>query len=98
MQTPPAPKPACGVFAFADVEAGPAPLKVLLTAEGDCTEGEVSFLWDFGDGSPPVSETTAVHTYEKPGNYKARVHIESTTNPKLEDTDDVDIVVTPPQG
>ena len=34
-----------------------------------------SYLWDFGDGSPPMSGFNAAHVYETPGNYTATLTI-----------------------
>jgi hypothetical protein len=39
---------------FSNTSQGPAPL---------------SFLWDFGDGSPPAHEPAPAHTYARPGQY-----------------------------
>ncbi len=41
----------------------------------------VSYLWDFGDGTPRVSsaaESTVSHTYDRAGNFLARVEVEDS--------------------
>ena len=98
LQTPLPAKPACAVFAFSEPAEGPAPLKVQFRAEGDCSEGQANYLWSFGDGTPPAPGEILVHTYEKPGTYKAVVEVSSSTNPSLRDKDDIEVQVTPARG
>ncbi len=51
--------------------SGPAPFTVTFSPVG--TPGLTSFVWDFGDGSPPSSEVAPVHTYSIPGRYDVSV-------------------------
>lgn len=88
----------CAVLVFTNVDGGEAPLQAELTAEGDCTKGTARVEWNFGDGSPPATGTSLVHTFEKPGTYKVVGKITSDELPGLEDNDDVEIVVTAPKG
>ena len=96
--TPQEPKEICAVLVFSNVEGGPAPLSVQLTSEGDCTSGQARVEWDFADGSPGATGETVVHTFEKPGTYTVKGKITSDELPGVEDFDDVEIVVTAPQG
>lgn len=89
---------ACGILVFTNVDNGPAPLQAQLTAEGDCTIGTARIQWDFGDGSPAATGESVVHTFEKAGTYSVRGRITSDALAGVEDSDDVEIVVTAPQG
>lgn len=60
-----------------------------------CTDAEGVFTWDFGDGSAPVHEQNPVHTYEKPGTYKARVSLVDDAH-DAHDADEAPITVTAP--
>jgi hypothetical protein len=81
----------CFVILDATPDFGPPPLKVELTAEVDCTSGQPSYVWDFGDGSPTSSEVSPVHTYAQPGEYTASVVV---TGPRGgTDNDEIDILV-----
>jgi PKD domain len=51
--------------------AGPAPLTVRFSPVG--SPGLTTFLWRFGDGSPPVSDRAPTHTYALPGRYDVSV-------------------------
>lgn len=84
---------ACAVLGFPSADDGAAPLEIQLEAQGDCTEGDAVFSWEFGDGTPPVTGGLVVHTFEKPGTYKVKVTATSTVNPKLRDMDEFEIVV-----
>ena len=100
-QAQPAAEPAedrhlCAVLVFSDIDTGPAPLQVQLSAEGDCTLGTAKVTWDFGDGSPPATGNAPIHTFEKPGTYTVKGTISSDELPDLDDVDDVEIVVTAP--
>jgi hypothetical protein len=100
---PPAPvgeaKDICAVLVFSNDAEGAAPLTVQFTAEGDCTQGTAKVAWDFGDGSPPATGETVVHTFDKPGNYTVKGTITSDALPGVVDADTTDIVVSAaPQG
>ena len=50
------------------------PLDVAFTADASDPEGtEVSYAWDFDDGSEPASGAQVDHTYSTPGTFDARV-------------------------
>ncbi len=49
----------------ADPPAGKAPLSTKFSIIGDPT----NILWDFGDGSPTISDREPVHQYKYPGSY-----------------------------
>ena len=88
--------PACAVLAFPSADRGPAPLLIQMEAQGDCSEGEVIFSWDFGDGTPPATGALLNHTFEKPGSYHVKVTATSSVNKKLQDSDDFKVVVQKP--
>ena len=64
-------------FLNADGLEGVAPMKVVLTASGQCEDPITSYVWTFGDGSDPIVTTTNVvsHTYDGVGVYKPSVKI-----------------------
>ncbi len=46
------------------------------SASSDPDEDSLTYTWDFGDGSPPGSGASVVHTYTTPGIYFARVTVD----------------------
>lgn len=81
----------CFVIMDATPDYGPAPLEVQFSAEVDCTGGDPSYAWNFGDGSPVSNEPDPRHVYQKPGEYTAAVVI---TGPRGgTDEDELDILV-----
>ena len=54
-----------------------------------------SYIWDFGDGSPPVTTTTAQtnHTYNAIGNYRIRLIAVDSTTCNIRDTAYVNVSV-----
>jgi len=102
--TPPAGAPAAGepteagneegdciVVADANPDYGPPPLSVTFSAEAECSGGQPTYKWDFGDNTPPSTETAPSHTYGKPGDYVASVTI--TAPDGATSSDEVDITV-----
>jgi BNR repeat-containing family member/Concanavalin A-like lectin/glucanases superfamily/PKD domain len=51
------------------VRSGPAPVDVNFTAQAEDVEGQVQWLWDFGDGSEPVEGANPTHRYVARGRY-----------------------------
>src|SRR5438046_1639068 len=76
---PPAPEGGdeddCIVVADANPDYGPPPLAVTFSAEAECSAGQPTYKWDFGDGSPASTEANPAHTYAKPGDYTASVTV-----------------------
>ena len=60
----------------ADIDGGTAPLTI---------------KWTFGDGSPPSSEANPVHTYEKPGSYRADLVINDSAGDADDDWVDIEV-------
>ena len=81
----------CFVVLDAVPDYGPAPLEVHFTAEVDCTSGDPTYVWNFGDGSPTSSEPSPKHTYQKPGEFPASVVITGPGGGT--DNDELDILV-----
>ena len=56
--------------------SGSAPLSVNFTGLAGDSDGSFSLSWDFGDGSPPVTDTLSPsHTYTDPGTYDATLTV-----------------------
>jgi len=80
------------VIAEAEPDEGAPPLKVQFTASvEEESGGPFSFSWDFGDGSPKVTDQNPVHTYEKVGEYTATLTV--TDQKSHKGTDEIDIFV-----
>ena len=55
---------------------GSAPLTVNFTGTANDSDGTFSLSWDFGDGSPPVTNSLSPsHTYTDPGTYDATLTV-----------------------
>ena len=55
---------------------GPAPLDVNFTSSATEPDGEeITYEWDFGDGSPTSTEQNPSHTYAEPGFYTATLTV-----------------------
>jgi hypothetical protein len=91
--TPTPEPPKCAVILLPSTLDGSAPLAVDFGAEGGCTDGPITFEWDFGDGSPKVTQPSVRHVYQKPGQYTATVTGSDAEGRK--DSDSVVITVTP---
>ncbi len=80
----------------ADPDIGLAPLSVHFSAVlGRQPAGQLSYQWDFGDGSQDTSNPTS-HTYSEPGEYTATLTV--TDDSGQSGTHDVLIQVDAPQG
>ncbi len=54
--------------------SGKAPLMVAFSAQGSDPDGDaLTYRYDFGDGSKPVTGSTTTHRYTKAGTYTAKV-------------------------
>lgn len=63
--------------ASATPTSGPAPLRVDFSATGSTagTGTGVTYSWDPGDGSDPISGASATHVYLSPGSFEVRLTI-----------------------
>ena len=62
---------------YVDVEANPDEGSPPLTVH-DATP-PLTYKWDFGDGSPPGTDASPTHVYDKAGEYTATVTIKDST-------------------
>jgi PKD repeat protein len=67
-------------FLTASPDHGPAPLTVMFTGSGtdpDAGDTIASYTFDFGDGTNPVTQSSPMvsHTYNAPGEYRARLDV-----------------------
>jgi len=75
--------------------SGPAPLEVLLTAQGTDPDGDsLTYSWAFGDGSAPGAGGSVRHTYDEAGTYTATVTASDGNGGT--DTAEVQVVVGDP--
>jgi hypothetical protein len=81
----------CIVVADANPDYGPPPLAVAFSAEAECSAGQPTYKWDFGDNSPPSTEANPAHTYPKPGDYTATVAVTGPNGATA--SDEIDITV-----
>jgi hypothetical protein len=74
-------QPGPTAIASATPTVGDAPLTVGFDSSGSYlgTGSGLTYIWDFGDGSPAGSGPTTNHTYANPGNYVAYLTI-TTSN------------------
>lgn len=70
------------VSATATPSFGPAPLQVTFDASGstDPDNDDLTFEWQFGDGSAPGAGPTVVHTYLNAGTFMANVIVRDGTH------------------
>lgn len=69
-------------FAAADKTYGPSPLAVNFTSSGssDPEGDELSFAWDFGDGSPLSDDANPAHTFAADGAYTVTLTVTDEFN------------------
>ena len=79
----------CIVIADANPDYGPPPLNVAFSAEAECTHGEPTYKWDFGDGTSST-EANPSHSYAKVGDFTASVTV---TAGAANASDEIDITV-----
>src|SRR5690242_7758187 len=64
---------------YVDVEAEPdegaPPLSVRFSSSVDDATPPLTYKWDFGDGTPPSTDASPTHVYEKTGEYTATVSV-----------------------
>ena len=53
--------------------------------------GTLTYVWDFGDGTPAVSGASVVHAYNVAGTYTAKVTITDSTSQSTTSTADVSV-------
>lgn len=81
----------CIVVADANPDYGPPPLNVAFSAEAECGTGQLTYKWNFGDGSPPNTEANPTHAYTKAGDFTASVVVSG--GPGTSASDEIDITV-----
>ncbi len=60
----------------------PPPLTVAFSSAGSASRigGNLTYLWDFGDGSPPVTEANPTHIYAAQGTFTAVLTVTDSAN------------------
>jgi len=88
-------------IATSDITYGDSPLTVSFdgTLSSDPDDDNLFYVWDFGDGYPPVAGATAVHTYTASGVYTATLTVDDG-NGGVDQSDPITIAVDehPPVG
>jgi len=86
--------------ALATPVTGIAPLTVQFdgTQSYDPEDGELIYLWDFGDinMTPPTLEPSPVHTYETPGTFFAELVVQDDSGQVVFDTVEITVEEPPP--
>jgi len=88
----------CIVVADAQPDYGPPPLAVAFSSEAECSAGQPTYKWDFGDGSPPSTEPNPSHTYAKAGDFTASVTITGPGGATASDEIDITVEEGEPEG
>ena len=67
--------------ASANRDTGPAPLEVTFSSAGsDDPDGDdLTYEWNFGDGTPVSNEPNPTHSFTEPGQYTVRLLVTDTT-------------------
>ena len=73
--------------------SGPAPLEIQFTNQS--TGDQLTFSWNFGDGSPDVADRDPIHNFEDPGDYEV---VLTVTGPGGSDEARQTITVTQPSA
>jgi hypothetical protein len=81
----------CIVIGDATPDYGSPPLTVEFSAEAECSSGEPTYKWDFGDGSPPASGANVAHTYTSTGDFVAVITVTGPDGSKSDDEIDVTV-------
>lgn len=81
----------CIVVADANPDYGPPPLSVSFSAEAECSAGQPTYSWNFGDGSAASTDANPSHTYARPGEYTASVTVTGPGGATA--SDEIDITV-----
>src|SRR5262249_44277698 len=78
--------------------AGLPPLDVQFSSAGssDPDGDPITFLWDFGDGSPPSTSPNPLHTYTVPGPHTAQLTVSDGKLVPGPATATIDITIGPP--
>ncbi len=79
------------ISASGDPDSGGVPLTVNFSAEIQGGSEDLSYLWDFGDNSPPAHELNVQHTYRSVGDFTATLTVSGID---ADETDDVTIQVS----
>lgn len=64
----------------ASVASGIPPFKVEFKGYASVGEGSITYSWDFGDGSPFVSERDPYHIYTTKGSFNVQLTVEDSKN------------------
>lgn len=71
---------------------GKAPLPVELSASAtDAEGGDLTYAWEFGDGSDPATGKTVSHTYDKAGAFTAKVTVKDSAGSMASKTKEITV-------
>lgn len=74
-----------------DPDEGAPPLTVTWTSEVEDGTPPYTYKWDFGDGTPPATDASPTHVYEKAGEYTATLTV--TDSKGITGSEEYDILV-----
>jgi PKD repeat protein len=80
------------VDAEAEPDEGPPPLTVKFTSTVEDATGQVTYDWDFGDGSAHSTDANPTHVYQKAGDYVATLH--ATDSKGIKGETEIDITAS----
>ncbi len=82
-----------------DKSVGGAPLTVVFSAEEsyDFDEDQLTYEWDFGDGSDKNKTAFPRHTFEKPGIYSVSLTVSDTDGQKSSSKKEIQVGNDPPE-
>jgi PKD repeat protein len=79
-----------GPVILASPDTGPAPLAVSFTPLNP--RADLTYTWDFGDGSAPVSGASTAHTYTVPGFYAVTLTVKNAGGNEVKTTHAINVV------
>jgi M6 family metalloprotease-like protein len=56
------------------------------------------YIWNFGDGSPEVNETSPTYTFTKQGTYQVKLYVLDSNNVKLDSTTKTFVIIEGPKA
>src|SRR5262249_15499845 len=78
-------------WADSDTDEGKAPLTIQFKADIEGGTPPLTYLWQFGDGSPDSTEANPKHTYQKAGKHRADLEVKDAGGDSDSDYLEIDV-------